>query len=309
VESFGKSNSIESSTMNTVYPLISIVTPSYNQGKYLENTILSVLNQNYHNLEYIIVDGGSTDNSVEIIKKYEKFLKYWISEPDEGQSNAINKGLRHATGDVLTWLNSDDYYMPGALHKVGEAVRANPEAGAFVGIGREVDDTGKVTYFKEPPSEISVQSLFKWYDGGNFMQPSCFFRKAVWDVCGPLDESLHIAMDVDLWLRMAKKNCKFLGITELLSTGLNHPKAKTKAFAKLKLVETAIVIIRHGGEHEVRGRLEDMARKLSWCEPNLRKIINNPVFKIIEPLIRLLVKPAVRWRDVSPPWSTDNSKK
>ena len=103
------------------YPKITIITPSFNQGNYLEQTIDSVLSQNYSNLEYIIIDGGSADNSVDIIKKYEKHLAYWVSEKDKGQTNAINKGLKIATGDIVNWLNSDDYYEPDALHKVADA--------------------------------------------------------------------------------------------------------------------------------------------------------------------------------------------
>ena len=294
--------------MDESYPLISIVTPSYNQWQYLENAILSVLNQNYPNLEYIIIDGGSTDNSVEMIKKYEKYLKYWVSEPDWGQSHAINKGFKYATGDVLAWLNSDDYYMPGALHKVAEVAIASPDADVFVGIGQIVDHTGKVVYYKEPSSEITIESMYHWMDGGNFMQPSCFFRKAAWEVAGPLDENVHIAFDVDLWLRMAKKDYRFVRVNELLSTALRHKGAKTTAFERLMHVDIAIVVIRHGGEHAVRSYLEDMAVRLSWCEPNFRKVINNPLFKLLEPVIKLFVKPVVRWRDTVPPWFSGSRK-
>lgn len=132
--------------MSNELPKISIVTPSFNQGKYLEKTILSVLEQDYPNLEYIIIDGGSTDNSVEIIKKYEKHLAYWVSEPDRGQSHAINKGFGHATGEILGWLNSDDYYAPGAPQAIAEAFLANPDVGAIVGAGEFLfEDTGKIT--------------------------------------------------------------------------------------------------------------------------------------------------------------------
>ena len=115
------------------FPKISIVTPSYNQAEFLERTILSVLNQDYPNLEYIIIDGGSTDGSVEIIKKYEKYLAYWVSEKDKGQSDAINKGFQKSTGDILAWLNSDDTYLSGTLFKVVKAFQENPNADLIFG--------------------------------------------------------------------------------------------------------------------------------------------------------------------------------
>ncbi len=115
------------------WPKISIVTPSYNQAEFLERTILSVLNQNYPNLEYIIIDGGSTDGSVEIIKKYEKYLSYWVSEKDRGQAHALNKGFEKATGDLVGWQNSDDIYLPGAFRKVAEVYRNNPNYDVYFG--------------------------------------------------------------------------------------------------------------------------------------------------------------------------------
>jgi glycosyltransferase involved in cell wall biosynthesis len=289
--------------MISAYPAISIVTPSYNQGEYLEKTILSVLDQDYPNLEYIIIDGGSTDDSVEIIKKHERFLKYWVSEPDRGQSHALNKGFRHAAGDLLTWLNSDDYYMPGTLHKFAEIAAANPEASVFVGAGRIVLPTGRVRYYKNPPPEISIESLYNWLSGENFMQPSSLFRRDAWEKAGPLDEELHIAFDLDLWLRMAKKGCRFVSTEELLSTALGHDGAKTTAYGHLMTVDVAIVIMRHGGEYAARHHIEDIARKLSVYEPNIQKIINHPLYKLLGPMIKVLFKPAVRWRDTLPRWS------
>ena len=116
------------------YPRISIVTPSFNQGKYIEQTIQSVLSQNYPNLEYIIIDGGSTDGTVEIIKKYEQQLTYWISEPDKGQTDAINKGFAKCTGEIFNWINSDDYYSPNSLHIVAEVFSENPTAKVVCGL-------------------------------------------------------------------------------------------------------------------------------------------------------------------------------
>src|SRR5262245_32047801 len=122
-----------------LWPKISIITPSYNQAHFLETCITSVLSQEYSDLEYIIIDGGSTDGSVEIIKKYENQITFWVSEPDEGQSHAINKGFQRATGAIVAWLNSDDFYLPGALTAVAEAHRSAPHASFYFGDGWRVD--------------------------------------------------------------------------------------------------------------------------------------------------------------------------
>jgi glycosyltransferase involved in cell wall biosynthesis len=284
------------------HPRISVVTPSFNQGRFLERTIRSVLDENYPDLEYIIIDGGSTDESVEIIKRYERHLAYWVSEPDRGQSHAINKGLNRATGTILTWLNSDDYYMPGTLDIIATAAVAHPEAGAYVGAGDIVDASGTVIHHQVPPSVISLETMYQWIRGEFFMQPSCFLRDTAWRAVAPLDESIHIAFDLDLWMRMAKAGQTFVTIDRLLSKSLSHPGSKTTAYVNLSIVEVAIVAMRHGGEREARKLLEDMAIRLSWAEPNLKKILENPVLKRLEPLIGFFVKPAIRRRDTVPPW-------
>lgn len=179
------------------HPRISIVTPSFNQGQYLEETICSVLDQNYPNLEYIIIDGGSTDRSVEIIKKYEKHLKYWISEKDHGQSDAINKGLSHVTGELFNWLNSDDYFEPGSFNKVSQAYLNNRSK--------------KVFCFKLSHLSGNKKSVFdKLNDPGNALQcwvdpvinqQSTFYTGEAISFLGNLDKRFHYAMDYEWWLR------------------------------------------------------------------------------------------------------------
>ena len=283
-------------------PRISIVTPSFNQGLSLERTIRSVLDQNYPNLEFIVVDGGSTDGSVEIIKRFESQLAYWVSEPDTGQANAINKGLARATGTILAWLNSDDCHLPGALEIVAEAAVAHPEAEVFVGGGDTVDLAGNILYHKAPSSPITRESLHRWMDGGDFMQPSCVFREKAWRRVGSLDETIHIALDLDLWLRMEKAGSTFLTIDRLLSRSLSHPEAKTTMYRNLMRVDAAIVLMRHGGERAARMHLEQMAMRLAWAEPNLEKILEHPIVRILGPLAGVFLKPAVRRRDTAPPW-------
>jgi glycosyltransferase involved in cell wall biosynthesis len=249
-------------------PQISIVTPSFNQGQFLEKTILSVIKQGYPYLEYSIIDGGSTDNSIDIIRKYEKHLSYWISEPDQGQSHAINKGFERATGHIFGWLNSDDWYAPGALLSVAKIFRENPEANVVVGAGEMIDEQGKSS-LKVARNSITLPSLFNWIEEF-FWQPSCFFSKKAWDSCGPLDVNFHYAMDLDLWIKFAKKY-SFVTTDTLLSFSLKHEKAKTFEFEYLSRIEAYWVILGHGGETESRRGIERYIKNLIEAIENYKK--------------------------------------
>jgi glycosyltransferase involved in cell wall biosynthesis len=242
----------------TALPKFTIVTPSHNQGRFIENTILSVLNQGYPNVEYFVIDGGSSDGTCSILERYDKHIDYWTSEPDRGQSHAINKGFARATGDLLTWLNSDDRLEPDALRIVAEHAARFPDAGAFVGHGQIVDAAGRVVY-RKAPADLSFPGLCRWNWGGDFTQPSCFFRRSAWEIAGPLDEDVHIALDVDLWLRMVTK-VPFQPIDALLSTALMHPEAKTVRSRDEMVVETIMVVARAGGGQFIRRELTEMVK-------------------------------------------------
>lgn len=206
-------------------PKITIITPSYNQGEFLEKTILSVLGQNYRELEYIIIDGGSTDNSVEIIKKYSSYLKYWISEKDKGQAHALNKGLRLASGDIIGWINSDDYYDKNVFQKVSQ-LYSDPGFDLLSGSCTMIDEKLKVIQRLETPT-INFGTLLKYWKP-HFCppQPSIFFRKEVFQTLGFLDESLHFGMDYDYWIRAAQQ-FRFTVIPENLSYYMIHTNSKT----------------------------------------------------------------------------------
>ena len=245
--------------MKPAHPKISIVTPSFNQGEFLERTIRSVLAQDYPNVEYIVMDGGSTDESLPIIARYADRLAHWESAPDRGQSHAINRGFARATGDIFGWLNSDDWLEPGALSRVAEQAMRYPDVGAFVGEARVVDLNGNVELYKKP-GELTFDAFCHWLDGEFFMQPACFFRRSAWEASGPLDESLHIALDLDLWLRMVRR-VTFRPVDHCLSTALRHPRAKTRTHRSEMYAEALIVIIKAGGEAAVWSRLVIMANE------------------------------------------------
>lgn len=270
------------------WPMISVVTPSYNQGEFVEATIRSVLLQGYPNLEYIIVDGGSTDGSVDTIQRYEQWLTYCVSEPDRGQAHAINKGFRKTSGELLGWLNSDDQLQPRALQFVAEHSVNFPAAGAFVGHGRIVDTKGQIIYDKNA-GELTFERFCHWIKGGDFMQPSCFFRRSAWETSGPLDESLEYALDVDLWLRMIKK-ADFRRIDEVLSTALSHHAAKTTAFRNAAIVDALIVIVKAGGEKFVRDYLQQTLDRLTFYDSKVKRVIDSPFFKPLASVIRAFFK-------------------
>ena len=182
-------------------PLVSIVTPSYNQGEFLEDTIRSVLEQDYEHIEYIIIDGNSDDNSLEIIKKYSNKLAYYVSEPDKGQTEAINKGFARANGQVFAWLNSDDTLEPYAVSEAVEFLQANPDIGMVYGDTNFIDQHGN-NIGKFPTAQTNYKKLKQGYV--HIPQQSSFWRAELFHQVGPLDDNVYFAMDYDLWRRLAK---------------------------------------------------------------------------------------------------------
>ncbi len=178
---------------------ITLVTPSYNQVSFLEQTIQSVLSQHYPNLEYIIIDGNSTDSSAEIVKRYSQNLAYWVSEPDRGQSHAINKGLQRATGDIINWLNSDDYYEPDSLLKVAELFQ-DKNVNVVCGRSRVFTDDGSKEFFSKG-TDVYPNNLAKTIGWARIDQPETFFRREAIEKMGLLNEKLHYVMDKEWWIR------------------------------------------------------------------------------------------------------------
>ncbi|MBC7887151.1 MAG: glycosyltransferase [Ferruginibacter sp.] len=210
------------------YPRISIVTPSFNQGQYIEQTILSIINQNYPNLEYIIIDGGSTDNTVEIIKKYKDRISYWVSEPDKGQSDAINKGIAKCTGDIFNWINSDDYLEPGALKEVAET---------FINAGADIVCGLTEIFNEEHPADISLHrtELFGSTEATlvqqRINQQAMFYRLSAVRKSGGVNNSLQYIMDLELWFRyLCREGQDKIALTDkLLAHFRIHATSKTAA--------------------------------------------------------------------------------
>lgn len=222
----------------STFPSITVVTPSYNQAEFLEATIRSVLDQGYPNLQYLVIDGGSTDGSVDIIKKYESQISYWISEPDQGQVDAINKGLRMATGEWVTWQNSDDTFCPGAFYGLADAVVRHPKADLIIGNMTLIDQAGQslrdIHYVTPTYGAMLAEGMI-------LTNQSAFWRRSVHADIGYLDETLDCSFDFEWFLRLLK-NHKAAYVNQMWGCYRLHEATKTSNLADRFAVERARIL-------------------------------------------------------------------
>jgi len=258
------------------FPKVSIITPSYNQGRFLEASILSVLEQDYPNLEYIVVDGGSKDESVEIIKKYQERLSWWVSEKDKGHADALNKGFSHATGEILAWLNSDDIYFPSAVSEAVSILTGQQNVGMVYGDADLIDDAG-ATMGQFASRQTSYRQMLR--GSVHIPQATTFFRADLWRQVGPLDLSLFFSFDYDLWVKFAKTS-EILYVPKRWAQFRIHEAGKTIVNDDRCYPDMLRVLEREGGSWFSMLRLRMYVRKImySWMpwkfRLRLRKTLN-----------------------------------
>jgi glycosyltransferase involved in cell wall biosynthesis len=261
-------------------PKLSIVIPSFNQGRYLEEALRSVLLQGYPDLELIVMDGGSSDDTLAVLRRYARWIAQWISAPDGGQSSAINAGFRHASGEICAWIGCDDRLLPGALIRAGSHFSHDPACKWLAGAGKLKFQSGRSGLM---PSRIASRAellqFWQWGNGCFVVQPSCFWRRGLWDEAGGVRDDLHLAMDYDLWLRFAE-HAALHAVDDVFSVALRESGGKTfeqgevqrleimrcaYAFAARKEVSRIALTfgllrwyvvdrLRHGADHFANGR-------------------------------------------------------
>jgi glycosyltransferase involved in cell wall biosynthesis len=267
-------------------PLVSVVTPSYNQGRFIRATIESVLSQDYPHVEYIIMDGGSTDETAAVVRDYASRLTF-ISEKDRGQSHAINKGFQMARGPVISWLNSDDLYLPGAIRTAVDGFTRNPAAGAVYGEGYLIDLEGRISGRFPCTEPINLWKLVHLSD--YILQQTVFFRKDVLDDIGYLDEELHYTMDWDILIRIASRY-PLEYIPEYMGCLREYAEAKSSAGGMRRIRELRNLLRRHTGSRWAPGYIVyglDTYHRI-WCERIER--IMSPRLKSVSNKAQLLVR-------------------
>lgn len=256
------------------YPKITVVTPVYNQVKYLEETIKSIVNQGYPNLEYIVIDGGSSDGTVDIIKKYEKHLAYWVSEPDKGMYDAIQKGFDRSTGEIMCWLNSDDIFFDKCLFAIADVFMHHPEIEWFTGKSTSIDTEGMITGVDDI-DEIRF-TKYDFYLNRAFWIPqsSTVWRRSLWEkIGGSLDTNLRLAGDFDLWLRFINISPQYV-VNTLIGTYRVREGQLSQMMDKY-LHEVELSLINNPLPEEELSLLHKYARKLKWAARiNRLKIFN-----------------------------------
>jgi glycosyltransferase involved in cell wall biosynthesis len=241
-------------TLARVAPRLTIITPSFNQAAFLERTLTSVLEQGYPDLEYLVVDGGSTDGSVDILRRYSDRLAWWVSEPDEGQTHALHKGLERATGDVVAYINSDDHYLPGAFDAALGALEAQPDARWAVGAARFVQADGTVDlvwHARRPPRRRAQWILGPW----SAPQPSSFWRRQVFEELGPFRRDMHYIFDTEFAVRLAFAGYEPAIVDRELSVRVVHPEAKSWDTAPFEREQRRLLAL-HGGKLTTAERAE-----------------------------------------------------
>ncbi len=265
-------------------PLVSIVTPSFNQAEYLEETIRSVLTQDYPRIEYVVIDGGSTDGALEIIQRYDDRLDHWVSESDLGQTDAINKGFALVTGSIYAWLNSDDTYNPGAVSEAVAFLQEHPEVGMVYGNAYYIDEQGQ-RIGRYPAKATDYQGLRRGIN--TVCQQSMFFRAELWKQVGPLDPSFYYAMDYDLWVRLAR--IAPIAFRDRYWANFRlHGDSKSMTAARRAWPEIMRVHFREGGSRFSRIYLKYLLRRL--LEPLMP-------WRMRWRLFRYGMEQKVRWRD------------
>ena len=260
---------------------ISIVIPTLNQGNTIEDTIFSIINQDYPNYEIIIMDGGSIDTTLDVINRYRPYLAHVTSAPDNGQSQAINRGFQRATGDIFAWLNSDDFYLPGALSKVAEAF-SDPSVEFLVGAGEVVSMEHEFLRFI-PERILNQQALIDWKNDRWIMQQSCFWRSSLWHKVGGVDESLGLLMDYDLWFKFSS-SCQPSALDQKLGVMRYYPDAKTVKFRSKTNQELAYVYAKYGIVDELRELVASLSDRNLELEAQLWAIESSLPVRLLKRL-------------------------